>query len=231
MTKILTKLHAIMGEVSYIQKDKKNAHQGYNYASEAAIKERLHAALVKHGVIFQLSTSYPQVVNSVTWINCRYVFADKDSGEQIEGTFLGSGSARDEKGHYAAVTGAIKYILTSTFLIPTGDDPENDEPVKPAKAAGSITKPSPSVAPKTVRTDFSATSEQRNQILELTMEKLGAKVAADVVPALNAKFNLGLKSSADITRTVATTLIKSLEALKPTTGLVKDDVDVDEVEE
>jgi len=124
---ILQKLHDIMEEVSYIQKDAKNNHQGYTYSSERAIKEALHEALVKHGVMFQLSTANPRVEGNVTWIDCVYTFTDVDTGESITGTFLGSGQSRDEKGHYAAVTGAIKYILTSTFLIPTGDDPEDDE--------------------------------------------------------------------------------------------------------
>lgn len=231
MTKILTKLHAIMADVSYIQKDKKNAHQGYTYASEAAIKDAIHEQLVKHGVIFAISTSNPRVENSVTWIDCAYRFLDVESGEELTGTFLGSGSARDEKGHYAAVTGAIKYILTSNLLIPTGDDPENDEPVKTPRPTAAASKPVPTATPKPpVRTSFSATSEQRESILKLTMERLGAKTAAEVVPALNAKFNLGLKSSADITRVVATTLIKSLEAIKvdTTPATAGSGMDVDE---
>lgn len=216
MTKILTKLHAIMADVSYIQKDKKNTHQGYTYASEKAIKEAVHDALVKHSVIFTLSTSNPRVENGVTWIDCAFRFLDVESGEELAGTFLGSGSARDEKGHYAAVTGAIKYALTSTLLIPTGDDPENDEPA-PAPARTASPKTATPAAPVTppLRTTFSATKEQLAEIFALAKEKLAVSEKEGVIPALNAKFNLGLKSTTDLTRVVATTLIKSLEAIKP----------------
>lgn len=159
-TSLYTKLLAIMADVSYIQKDKRNPHQGYTYASERAIKEALHAALLKHRVLFMLSTSNARVeriettdrngvaqLAGVTLLDCKYTFTDVDSGTTVDGTFVGSGASRDEKGVYAAVTGAIKYILTSAFLIPTGDDSENDgerEQPAPAGASRTATKKDPS---------------------------------------------------------------------------------------
>jgi len=44
-------------------------------------------------------------------------------------------------GIYAAVTGAIKYALTSTFLIPTGDDPEQDRGASPKDAPAALIRP------------------------------------------------------------------------------------------
>lgn len=140
---ILPKLHKVMQSVERIEKDKRNDKQGYDYASEKIIKETLHKQFVENKIIFQLETSNPRIETSefksrdgdqmvtITFIDCKYTFHDIESGETVSGTFVGSGSARDDKGYYAAITGAIKYILTSTFLIPTGDDPEdnrNDEP-------------------------------------------------------------------------------------------------------
>lgn len=133
ITGLFKKLQAIMKEVDYIKKDATNTHNRYRYASERAIKEKLHNALVKHGVLFQVSTQNPQVVEGTLFIDVNYRFIDIDNGGALAGTFLGSGHNRDEKGHYAAITGAIKYILTSTFLIPTGDDPENDKNEQPVK--------------------------------------------------------------------------------------------------
>ena len=125
---ILKKMHDIMSDVNYIQKDARNDHNKYNYASERAIKERLHAAFVKYGIVFLLDTRDVKSINDkILTVECGYIFFDVSSGESISGRFVGSGQCRDEKGVYAAVTGAIKYILTSTFLIPTGDDPEKDE--------------------------------------------------------------------------------------------------------
>lgn len=125
--KILAKLHLIMSDVERIAKDAKNAHQNYQYASEKAIKETMHPLLVKHKVVFQISAGQPLVMQNSLALPIDYCFYDVDSGEVVTGYFQGSGQIRDDKGIYAAVTGAIKYILTSTFLIPTGDDPERDD--------------------------------------------------------------------------------------------------------
>jgi hypothetical protein len=133
--KLLAKLHKIMESVNYIQKDKTNSHQNYKYASEKAIKEALHAAFVANKVLMQVSTKNPQIVGSSFCIEVVYTFIDVESEEELSGTFVGTGQTRDEKGNYSAVTGAIKYILTSTFLIPTGDDPERDETPKAKKPA------------------------------------------------------------------------------------------------
>lgn len=137
---ILQKLLAVMKDCGYIQKDKKNAFHNYSYASEAAIKDRVHAALVEHGVIPQISllgltereitrvnAKGQQVSEWLTTANVHYKFYCCDTGEFIEGTFYGCGIDPSDKGLYKAITGAIKYLLTSQFLIPTGDDPENDE--------------------------------------------------------------------------------------------------------
>lgn len=149
MTKILGKLHAIMTELDYIQKDKKNTFHGYNYASEKAIKEAVHAQLVKHKVIFLLSTSNVRREafvtdkgkrGAVTDLDASYKFYDTESGEFVEGTFTGCGDDAADKGTYKAITGAIKYILTTTFLIPTGDDPEEDKTVE-AEPKPTYTKP------------------------------------------------------------------------------------------
>ncbi len=139
-TSILQKLLAVMKDCGYIQKDKKNTFHGYSYASEAAIKDRVHSALVEHGVIQQISllgltereisrvnAKGQQVSEWLTTANVHYKFYCCDTGEFIEGTFYGCGIDPSDKGLYKAITGAIKYLLTSQFLIPTGDDPENDD--------------------------------------------------------------------------------------------------------
>lgn len=137
---ILRKLLEVMRECGYIQKDKKNTFHNYNYASEAAIKDRVHTSLVEHGVLPQFSLrglkereiirmkdGKPQTPDWLTTADVHYKFMCVETGEFIEGTFYGCGVDPADKGLYKAITGAIKYILTSQFLIATGDDPENDE--------------------------------------------------------------------------------------------------------
>ncbi len=135
-TSILQKMLAVMTDCGYIQKDKENTFHHYWYASEAAIKDRVHKALVEHRVIPQFSLTglkereIPKQGKASEWLvtaDVHYKFLCVDTGEFIEGTFYGCGVDSSDKGLYKAVTGAIKYILTSQFLIATGDDPEQDE--------------------------------------------------------------------------------------------------------
>lgn len=133
---IYRKLHSIMSEANYIQKDKKNPHFGYSYASEAAIKEKLHELFVKHGVLPTFSSCNQQVVEIGrndkgkgryrTTLDLTYRFFDVEDGSSVEGTMSGAGVDDEDKGTYKAITGALKYCLTSQFIIPTGDDPENE---------------------------------------------------------------------------------------------------------
>lgn len=134
--------------VNYIKKDKKNSFLNYEYASEEAIKDKLHDLLVENKVIFKLDC---KIVNDVAeqisevvidmpnngsqktisynhFVNAQfdYTFFDVDSGESMTGQFSGSGQDKGDKGLYKAITGALKYIMTSTFVIPTGTDPEDD---------------------------------------------------------------------------------------------------------
>ena len=119
-----------MSEIDFIPKDKTNEFHKYDYASSLAIKQALHPLMVKHGVIFILRATEITHIGTITDIKFDYKFYDIESGEEIGGYFFGTGEDKLDKGTYKAITGAIKYILTSTFLIPTGEDPEKAVPEK-----------------------------------------------------------------------------------------------------
>lgn len=161
MIKILGKLHAIMSECDFIAKDKTNDFHKYAYASEQTIKETLHPLLVKYRVFLQIECSTPEfsgnkttikpdgtmveIKGNVTQLPLKYTFWDVESGEYLGGTFTGSGEDQADKGTYKAITGALKYILTSNFLIPTGDDPE--APKSPRKETSQSASRKPIVQP------------------------------------------------------------------------------------
>jgi len=175
MQKILKKIHAVMEDVSYIQKDAKNAHHGYSYASELAIKKALGEAFRKHKVVFQLETLGATVdpVSKATVLQTKYSFYDVESGEQLSGDFVSFGPSRDDKGGWAATTNAIKYILTSMFLIPTGDDAENDKNHPPPdtgnpSAKKTTKKPKETITPPTPKQEFSLALDNACKKLKLT---------------------------------------------------------------
>lgn len=122
-----------------IEKDKHNQQGGYTYASEKAIKEVFHPLFMQHGLILvpvrqELINFTPPSGDKksyITTVLCRFKIIDLDSGAALELEQLSSGGDTLDKGTFKAVTGAIKYVLTTLFLIPTGDDPEADAPSKP----------------------------------------------------------------------------------------------------
>ena len=148
---IYEKLYNVMVDVRRIPKEGRNQTAQYDYATEKAIKEVLHNALVKNKLLFQFEVTDIDIKDmqpnkdgrpvSITVIKTRYAFIDIENGNKHEGVFAGSGNGRDDKGVYAAMTGAIKYILTSNFLIPTGDDPEDDRyEIKERKSENEVEK-------------------------------------------------------------------------------------------
>lgn len=153
------KLNKIMEEVGSLDKDKKNTTQGYEYLSESNVKHAIQPLLVKHGVLFKVDLVRSYVDRELTTkmggtlikteAELKYTFIDCDSKEMLEGTFMGSGTDSGDKGIYKAITGAIKYILTSTFLIPTGDDPEDEKDEKPVASKPVYNKPYTPKAPTT----------------------------------------------------------------------------------
>ena len=134
---LVQKLNEVSKDIGYLQKDKKNRMQNYSYLSEAKIKEAVKKAFVKHGVIFNYSTDeireYEISPTSkgtkqfCTIAKGEYRFMDIDSEQQVSGTWFGSGTDTGDKGLYKAITGGIKYVLNTNFLIPSGEDPENDD--------------------------------------------------------------------------------------------------------
>jgi len=133
---LTSKLLEVSKAIKYLSKDKTNKMQGYSYLSEAKIKETIKKAFEDSGIIFNYSTEsvreYEVSPTSkgtkqfCTIANGKYSFIDVDSDHELNGTWFGSGTDTGDKGLYKAITGGIKYVLNTNFLIPTGDDPEND---------------------------------------------------------------------------------------------------------
>lgn len=145
MKLILAKLHAIMSELNYLEKDKFNAFHKYRYTSDEAVKAAVHDLLVKHKVFFQLESDNARTEGKLTLVDITYRFIDIESGESLAGKFQGSGEDSTDKGLYKALTGATKYIMFSNFVIPTGDDPE--ESTKGGKKPKTATQSDEQVAP------------------------------------------------------------------------------------
>lgn len=137
-TTLVKKLAKVMQEVKYIQKKGYNKFHNYKYATEADVAEKVREVLAEQNVVMIANTTSHSVrehINQkgnreyIVTVNVEFRFIDGDSGETITFNMAGEGQDAGDKGTYKAITGAQKYALMKTFMIPTGDDPEQDEGV------------------------------------------------------------------------------------------------------
>jgi hypothetical protein len=132
------KLAHVMGVVDRIPKRGRNEFHKYDYAAEADIVDAVRGELATVGVAFvpQVDSLTREACGEkgayLTTIALTIRLIDGESGETLTVRWLGCGVDNQDKGLYKALTGAVKYFLLKTFLIPTGDDPEaSDERGKP----------------------------------------------------------------------------------------------------
>ena len=130
---LYAKLAEVMGEVGRVEKRGFNDFHKYAYATEADLLEEVRSKLSSKGIVM-----FPSVASVVerpaktekgkdtviTTVHMKFSFVDSDTGEVHVAEWAGAGDDASDKGLYKAYTGAIKYFLMKTFLIPTGDDPE-----------------------------------------------------------------------------------------------------------
>lgn len=148
------KLAAVMAEVGRVPKSGRNQFHKYDYVTEADLVDAVRDKLASRNVAM-----IPSVVDvgertittdrgkesTVTTVRMAFTFCDGDTGETFRAEWAGSGDDAGDKGIYKAYTGGLKYFLMKTFLIATGDDPENDsrQTSRPQRRAQAPAAPRP----------------------------------------------------------------------------------------
>ncbi len=140
------KLAQVMSEVQSVPKKGYNDFHKYNYVMEADLLEAIRDKLAQKKVFIFSSVDELIQEGTLTTVKMTFTFVDGESGEQFSVTYYGTGDDKGDKGAYKAYTGALKYFLMKTFLVPTGDDPEADTETdqraegktKTAKTTGSV---------------------------------------------------------------------------------------------
>ena len=125
----------IMKRIDRVPKNGRNDFHKYDYVTEADLVEAVRQHMTELGVAFSFSVESHERQGDITTAVCSFSLIDAESGEQETVTVPGSGQDKTDKGLYKAYTGAQKYFFMKTFLVPTGDDPERDEPPKKSKSA------------------------------------------------------------------------------------------------
>lgn len=122
--RLAEKMSSVFGEVDYVQKSGRNDHHGYTYVTERDLTEKIRGPLVEHGIMLFTSVEEKEQQGSLTRVVTEHSFIDTETGATLVIQGRGQGQDKQDKGVYKAVTGAVKYMLYKTFLIPAGDDPE-----------------------------------------------------------------------------------------------------------
>lgn len=120
------RLAAVMGQVSYIQKEAKRGMQ-YTIVSHDAVTAKVRPALLEHGVVYHpVNLSHEQIGNR-TQVALTVRFANIDNPEDyIDVPSLGYGIDGQDKGPGKAISYAVKYALLKALGLETGDDAEHE---------------------------------------------------------------------------------------------------------
>jgi hypothetical protein len=129
------KLAVVRRRISYVQKRGHNERNNYNYVTAADIAGAVGDILADLGVVVvprlesishEPSRTARSEVEHVARVVMAYTFMDVDTAEEITVKVAGEGVDAGDKAPYKAMTGALKYALLQSFLLATGDDPEDE---------------------------------------------------------------------------------------------------------
>ena len=135
---------AVMCEISYVQKQK-SPNLNYTFAGEAALIRALRPYMERYGIImsvvaqnevcfetYQTKSGAPM---NRTRLLSTVRFYHAPSGTFIDVMAPGEGADSGDKSGNKANTCAYKYALRQTFVIETGDDPDDEPSERSARAA------------------------------------------------------------------------------------------------
>jgi hypothetical protein len=134
---------AVMCEISYVQKQK-SPNLNYSFAGEAALIRALRPYMERYGIIMSVveqrdiqfetyQTAKGSPMNR-TRLTAVVRFYHAPSGTFIDVMAPGEGADSGDKSGNKANTCAYKYALRQTFVIETGDDPDEEKSERSARA-------------------------------------------------------------------------------------------------
>lgn len=128
-------LRKALKEKGVMAKDKNNTFDHYNYFSEAGYKLLFTELFSEYGLELTSSEIEYKQFNGINEkmpngriVTFEFTLTDIDTGFFEVSKVSGEGLDKGDKAGYKADTGALKYYLANTFMVATGDDPENESP-------------------------------------------------------------------------------------------------------
>jgi hypothetical protein len=126
------KFAEVRRRLGYIRKRGHNERHNYSYVMAADLAGSVGDILAELGIVVipqlqSISTETPRSsTERIARIVMNYRFVDARSGEELTVRVAGEGADTGDKALYKAMTGALKYALLQSFLLASGDDPEDE---------------------------------------------------------------------------------------------------------
>jgi hypothetical protein len=126
------KFAEVRRRLGYVQKRGHNERHNYSYVTAADLAGSVGDILAELGVVVipqlqSISTESPRSSSDrIARVVMNYRFVDARSGDELSVRVAGEGADPGDKAPYKAMTGALKYALLQSFLLATGDDPEDE---------------------------------------------------------------------------------------------------------
>jgi hypothetical protein len=131
---ILQRLNAVMEQVKFVQKEKKQGMR-YSIVSHDSVTKLVRPKMVENGIVYWPIDFVIEQVGNRTQLSCKVVFASiHDPADRIEVSTAGFGIDDQDKGPGKAISYAVKYALLKALGLESGDDPdeEQDAMLKPS---------------------------------------------------------------------------------------------------
>lgn len=126
---IYQRLAAVMNEVDYVQKEKKQGMR-YSIVTHDAVTAKVRPVLLKNGIVYHPININHQQIGNRTEVGLVVRFVNVDQPEDFfDVPSLGYGIDEQDKGPGKAISYAVKYALLKTLGMETGDDPDLDQEV------------------------------------------------------------------------------------------------------
>ena len=120
------RLAAVMGEVTYIQKEQKKG-MNYTIVSHDVVTAKVRPALLKHGIVYYPTRCEHTHNGNRAECSMTVRFANIDKPEDcIDVQTFGYGVDPQDKGPGKAMSYAVKYALLKALGLETGDDADHD---------------------------------------------------------------------------------------------------------
>ena len=171
----------VMLEVDQVATDKRVDHIKMKYASIDAVFDAIRRPLAEREVIMLPSvTAHEQKGDTVTLEMC-VTFVDGVTGEERSFSWVGQGQDRGDKAVAKATTSALRTALLKAFMLPMGDDPEQDSIERPPRRAPRKQEPAPkkSDPPSLAEVEREITRYVSQDVCEKILAKLCEKGKID----------------------------------------------------